>query len=538
MHVAIRGVMAATAALLCATATQQVLAQATPNVDPNERVYRDIDRLVAAGLIDTVIVGSRPYSRREIRRLLNEANRNLNRLSGSHAWAEHTIAIDLATYAERPIRPLDEATLEITRVDAPPRPAPSDANGFIHANIDPLVAESLGQGRPLYDGTFTNTLETFHSASVTHWLAVALNPRLSFDTPQRNRPIGDSSTFALQTGSANALFGNFSLEVGRDYTQFGQSPTGGLLLSENAPSLDMIRISNDMPAALPWWFRYLGPMRGVAMISDMGHDAFHPHARLIAYHLSALPHPRLELGVEVTDALGGGGVPPFTVGQAAVDVLPFIDPILRHRSDFVSNKFFGGDIRWRVPGVTGVQLYGEGAFDDFDARRLRSSLFEDGGYIFGAYAACLTECGKLGVRAEFHQTGIRYYTHGDYDMAVRNWILGDPLGPRALGGYLTVDDDVGRIGEFSLTAAHEVRNGNSYASAVTGADTRGFHFVLVTQRPFEQRSRLMATWTIGPRSTHFDIRASAGAERVTNFNFVNGASRTNGVGQLNVEYRP
>jgi hypothetical protein len=344
--------------------------------------------------------------------------------------------------------------------------------------------------------------------------------------------------FALQTGSVNALFGNFSLEVGRDYTLFGQSPTGGLLLSENAPSLDMIRVSNDMPAALPWWFRYLGPMRGVAFVADMGHDAFHPHARLIGYHLSVLPHPRLELGIEVTDALGGGGAPSFTAGQAVVDAFPFIDPILRHRSGFVSNKFFGGDIRWRVPGVTGLELYGESALDDFDARRLSSSLFEDGGYIFGAHAACLIECGRLGVRAEFHQTGIRYYTHGDYDMAVRNWILGDPLGPRALGGYLTVDGDAGKAGEFSLTGAHEVRNGNSYSSDVTGADTRGFHFVLVSRRPFEQRSRVVASWITGPRNQHLDVKWSAGAERVTNFNFVDGQSRTNGLFEVNVEYRP
>jgi hypothetical protein len=103
---------------------------------------------------------------------------------------------------------------------------------------------------------------------------------------------------------------------------------------------------------------------------------------------------------------------------------------------------------------------------------------------------------------------------------------------------LTVDGDAGRIGELSVTAAHEVRNGNSYGSAVTGADTRGFHFVLVARRPFEQRSRLMATWLFGPRARHLDVKGSAGVERVTNFNFVDGHNVTNGLLQLNVEYRP
>jgi hypothetical protein len=533
MHSVLRKVLIC---ISCATLAERAAAQASPNVAPDERVYRDIDRLTAAGLIDRVIVGSRPYSRREIHRLLTEAQRNLNRLSDAHAWAEQTIARDVQLYAEHPNRVMDAARDEASWIDSPPRVAPSDANGFIRANIDPLVANR--GGRPIYDGTITNTLETFHSATIGPWLAVAVNPRLTADTRGRNRPIGDSSVFALQTGSVNALFGNLSIEVGRDYTLFGQAPTGGLLLSEDAPALDMIRISNDMPAELPWLFRYLGPMRGVAFVADMGHDAFHPHARLIGYHLSARPHPRLEVGIEVTDALGGGGAPSFSVGQALVDAFPFINPILRHRSDFVSNKFFGGDIRWRVPGITGVELYGEGAVDDFDARRFRSSLFEDGGYIFGAHAACVIECGRLGVRAEFHQTGIRYYTHGDYDMTSRNWILGDPLGPRALGGYLTLDSDFGRIGEFSLTAAHEVRNGNTYGSAVTGVDTRGFHFVLDARRPFEQRSRALASWIGGPHNQHLDIKWTAGVERVTNFDFVDGQTRTNGLFQVSLEFRP
>ena len=47
--------------------------------------------------------------------------------------------------------------------------------------------------------------------------------------------------FACRPGALKGLFGNFSIEVGRDYALFGQSPTGGLLLSENAPPLDMVR---------------------------------------------------------------------------------------------------------------------------------------------------------------------------------------------------------------------------------------------------------------------------------------------------------
>ena len=123
-------------------------------------------------------------------------------------------------------------------------------------------------------------------------------------------------------------------------------------------------------------------------------------------------------------------------------------------------------------------------------------------------------------------------------MAEHGLILGDPLGPRGLGGYLTIDGDGGRAGDFSVSGAFEVRSGNSYASAVTGADTRGFHFVLLSTRPGEKRTRAVATWTPGPRDRHVTLSISAGVERVTNFAFEQGHDRTNGVAQLRAEIRP
>ncbi|MGH7623210.1 MAG: hypothetical protein ACREMU_12780, partial [Gemmatimonadaceae bacterium] len=121
-------------------------AQATPRVSPDARVYRDIDQLAAGGLIDTVIVGARPYTEREIARLLNEARRNLGRLGAGAAWEERVIAGDLAHYAPHATRPIDGATIEAARMASPYRPAPSDPNGTLDASINPF-ADYLG-GRP------------------------------------------------------------------------------------------------------------------------------------------------------------------------------------------------------------------------------------------------------------------------------------------------------------------------------------------------------------------------------------------------------
>src|SRR5207249_2639637 len=95
-----------------------------------------------------------------------------------------------------------------------------------------------------------------------------------------------------------------------DVTVFGQSPTGGILLSSNAPPLDQLRITNERPSRLPWIFGLAGPLKATALLADLGPAQFYPHSTIVAYKISALPHPRVELGVQVLDEMGGRGAPP------------------------------------------------------------------------------------------------------------------------------------------------------------------------------------------------------------------------------------
>ena len=107
--------------LICSATT--VGGQATPLVPPRDRVYRDIDRLAAAGLIDTLVVGVRPFSEREVLRLLGEARRNLDRNPPARAWAERVIGIDLQHYAHA-ARLIDAAAAEVIDLDSPYRGIP------------------------------------------------------------------------------------------------------------------------------------------------------------------------------------------------------------------------------------------------------------------------------------------------------------------------------------------------------------------------------------------------------------------------------
>src|SRR5437764_5643707 len=58
----------------------RVAAQGTATVPPQDLVYLDLDRLNELGFLDSVIVAQRPYSRREIGRILRATRERSNRL--------------------------------------------------------------------------------------------------------------------------------------------------------------------------------------------------------------------------------------------------------------------------------------------------------------------------------------------------------------------------------------------------------------------------------------------------------------------------
>lgn len=523
------------ALLLVFVASTRVLdAQARPVVPPDAKVYRDLERLAALGLIDTLLVGVRPYTEREVIRLLGEARANVDRNPAAREWATQVIQAGLTRYDRTRNRWIDEARLDLTRLVSAERIVPDDETGVLPGEINPLVAYS--GGRRFIDGGSAG-FETLHAATLGKFVALSVNPRLSAYT--QPRATGSSSAeLTLQTGAVTAMFRDFSIEVGRDYAMFGQARASGLLLSQNAPPLDMVRIWNDRPWRVPGFSRVFGDLRGTLLVADLGATRqIYPHSKLIAYHLAGLPHPRFEIGVQVVDVMGGNGGRPASFGDRILDAIPVVDAF-RTNSDFqFSNKIAGIDIRWRMPEWRGFELYAEGATDDFDGRDFARGFVEEAGYLAGVSFSCLFECGRWTTRAEYHQTGIRYYTHTDYPVASRGFILGDALGPRGISGHVMADGDLGSRGRLAFEGVFEVRGGNSYRAATTGAKDVGFHFELVDRRPAEKRARILATW-IGDETRRMSPRLSLGVERVHNFGFVGGVDRTNTLLQIGLTGRP
>jgi hypothetical protein len=478
--------------------------QAT-TVPPSDPVYRVLDDLAAAGRIRTMIVGARPYSRREIARLLTEAGE-----------------ADLAARYEQS-RPFALVQVDAMALQSPSRDLPVDSTGAASAPINPFL--DYREGRLYATNGSSVAVETAHEVSAGSHFGLAARPRVSSVRSQG---------FLLQQLTARARAGNFALDAGREYNVFGQERYAGLVGSQNARALDMLRLSSDAPWLLPWALRRIGPVKVTAYLADLGADQFFPHSKFVGYEISFLPRPRFEIGVHVVDEEGGHGAPGAPLGQRIADAIPLIDVIFKPENDYqFSNKLAGADARLRFPDARGLEIYFDGALDDFDARRVKSTFVDDGGYVFGFRVACLTECGALRLQGEWHYTGLRYYMHGQFVSGVTNHgrFIGDALGPKGRAAYLSLD---GRA--WSVETAYETRSGTLYTTAFGPHETH-FHFVSYARRPSEHRVRVVLTGT-SALSSRSSLRVETGVERVGNFAFLANAARVNAMARLAWEWRP
>lgn len=517
-------------------------AQATVTVPVQDPVYRDLDRLFGSGLIKTMIVGQRPYSRREIarivldasqtpsRRPMSEGNRRiLERLRREYAPEVGALRGDTARL---PRLVLLEGRVEALGTNSRPRAIPSDQAGAIEADVNPLLNDRAGR---VYRVGTNVAADADLSWRVARNLVVRVDPRVV-------GTVDGSGTFAqgsLEAASATLLFKNIAIEAGRQQFVWGQGREGGLLGSTSGRPLDMVRIATDTP-----FFLYkLGPTRGSVIVADLGPNQHFPHSNIIAYKLSGNPFfSRFELSASVLSEIGGKGAPHGSFIDNVVDIIPPLRYSLRKKNlEEFSNKFAGWEYRLRLPELSGLQLYAEHQFDDMDPRRWRSTLWEDGGHIFGFSFAQLGAESNLSTALEFHHTGLRYYTAHPFDSGItfNRTLIGDPLGNQADGWYWRLAWDAGWASSVTFDAALERRAGDFYQTLVDGVppNETNFRFDRVTNLPDEMRRRAGVTWMYRPND-RWRTNVGAAYEHALNYAFVGGASRNGFALSASMEFLP
>jgi Capsule assembly protein Wzi len=526
------------ASVLAASAAS---AQGTATARPDDPIYRDIDRLIDAGLIDTVIVGQRPYSWATVGRLVRQARSRRAGLVGADVRApsaQVTGALERASQrlgVEAPGELRLMLSGEALFTDMPTRGVPGNGLGTVEADLNTLTNYQLG--RRYLRGANT-ALEGDISAQATRRLAIQARGRLWAHSGGGAIPSGTAGD--LLAASVRFVAANAALTVGREYTLWTPAPDGGTFFSENAPGLDMIRLASDRPFVLPWLLRYLGPVGATIQLADLGRSQRNSHSQLVSYKVSVLPLRDLELGATFMNHFGGEGARNPSAINRFIDLVPFIDIFKRHHdsTDFDSDKLLGVDARLRLRQAGNVTLFGELTLEDFDIHRPKSVLTEDAAWSLGVI---IPELGTpaLSARLRFHTLGIRFYQHHlvQNGIASRRYTLGDDLGRDATGYSALLRWDGGSGLTFTGDVAVEERRNDKYLGEYVNADSlTGLEFRRIATLPREGRARGLLGLEWRPVGGRIVFDARGGVERVSNFAFVAGGASTHGVGALKAAF--
>jgi hypothetical protein len=529
----------AAALLLILLATRGARAQGTTPVPPTDLAYVDLDRLSELGVLDAVVMGQRPYSRREIGRLVRMARNRLDR--ADLASGRETIDDDAAAQASGILQRLgtrfeesdervydgptlaliDGIALEFISTDAIRRGFPATHSRLTEATIDPLALRRLGV--PAERGQ-TTALEFSQRLEATRWLSFHARERLEYRAPRD--PALPKTEGELTLAAMRARFGNIALSVGREQFAWAQAAGDGLFLASDAPALDQVSLAGDHPFLLPGFLRAAGPTRATLIVADLGNSIARSHSKLLAYKVSVAPAPSVELGATFMNHFGGTGGRSSTLGNRLIDFLPFIDVFRRHNYydstrtlDVDSDKLMGVDGRLRIDRLGGLLLTGEVLIDDFDVHRI-PNLFT--GYGSSTLGILIPQLGTpdWSLRLSAKHMGILTYTHAvlTNGITTHGRLLGDELGPdsKAFGAEVRWMP----APSFRLTVAATSAQYSNAEYASYYADSAHTRYVVqkTSSTASELRDRLIGTLTVQSEEG-LALVVRAGGERIRNDTF-------------------
>ncbi|MBI5587927.1 MAG: hypothetical protein HY889_06125 [Deltaproteobacteria bacterium] len=262
------------------------------NVPVGSAVYRDIERLELKGLISSAMLSTKPFSRLETARLVNEAEKNWQALA-----------------PQDKVR-LGEAEVTLQRLKNEFREELSGGSGNTYLRPERVYAKFLYSDKTPYFTDINNNGDIFRRGTnlragaavrggVFDTVSVYLNPEFRAD--------GDDSRYRLLYGYMALDAAGARVEAGRDAMWWGSGAHGGLLVTDNARPFDMVKASSDHPFRLPWVFGYLGQLVPTVFLTHLEKNRDFPHANLLGMRLDFKPTPHFQIALNRVFMFGGEG---------------------------------------------------------------------------------------------------------------------------------------------------------------------------------------------------------------------------------------
>ena len=340
-------------------------AAVSANIPLESRVYRDLEYLEARGYVKSAMYSTRPFTWGEGMRLYLEARVRWASL-GDKGRARDTRAGAV----------LNRLGAVLERNAGGGYDRTSGAGGLL----------SFMPSR-LYSSFVYSDSESFFNGRNNNGDAPENGPSLRAGFDAELRLLGVASIYLnpeyrsgdggvrteLVRGYALANAGALQIEAGKDSMWWGAGYNGGLLMTNNAAPLDMIKLTTGGPFTLPWIFERAGLVKPTVFLARLGEQMRYPRANLLGMRLDFKPSPHFQLALNRTFVFGGEGKRSPTLREwfkvfVSADSAEHADsPINGNQLASIDASFiYSFDSRWAP--LSGVKLYTEWGAEDSGGR--------------------------------------------------------------------------------------------------------------------------------------------------------------------------
>lgn len=374
--------------------------------------YDAIEKLVLAGLTDRVVLNTKPMSRLEMAKVVAQVVRKLR---GDDGWLYN----DRQDLEDLLYRLVEEFEPELAQLGVKPALQGGKPHGFFFVKpLDQLQVRGgvasedapleNSQGDLLSDGV-SSRVAFFSRAQGGDFVSLALQPEVR---------LGQGGVDGrLLEGYVKFTKWGLEVEGGRESLWWGPGFHGSMLFSNNAPPFDLIKFASAEPFTLPFFFKYLGPMKVTFVLGRLDENRDFPNTKLAGMRLDLAPFPFLEVGLSRVVQFDGRRRP----------ALRFIDyprVIFGPGSDspndpLNNNTLLSADATFRlwnvsryIPLFRDLEIYGELGWDDTCCEDIFIPLRPGG--IVGIYTPNLFRSSQTELRVEYAATSRIQFTHGLY----------------------------------------------------------------------------------------------------------------------------
>jgi len=385
-----------------------------------DAVYDDLERLVTAGLAGRAVLNTKPMSRTEGARLVARAIAKI-RADDAGVYNSRT---DLEAVLDRLIAEF-RTELAALGVKIPSDPTAAAPGTF---SFTPVDRAQIRAGYASRDFSLINSqglrFQRGANAGFTFETRAQIGDHVTFYLQPSVHGNEEYGTARLTAGSVKLTAFNVELLAGRENLWWGPGLHGSLIMSNNAPPLDHVRVGAAEPFHVPLIGDWIGPTKILAFFAQLEERRDIPRANLAGLRATLSPFSFLELGAGYVNMFGGDRRPRLRGPEDYVRV--FFDPQASDQKNptnerFRNNALFALDADIRIANVhrffvpaQDARLYGEFGWDDTCCSTSFVPLREAASYLFGLHLLGLFGDEGLDARIEFATSSRFSFRHNEF----------------------------------------------------------------------------------------------------------------------------